>query len=329
MEQSKPGINDGKGSIIIGAIDDETKLPLRMEDVDDFDDDPPTPRPIEISKKQVVINTAGRTVLVPPKKDEPILPVPTPVVAVVADDLKVTDFNEEDSKDNETFPTPVPIIPSVVNKDANESKDNKESTANVDTAVIISPNNDDTTSNTNPAVDTNVTNHEPNPPAGDDVVPMMNQPLPRGFLSLRWGSTKPAASISSSLKPEERNIEQPAPRAGTKWKPPSLEKANEYRLQTMYREGTAPLWSTDLVEASDLSRGVVLHFFFLRSVIICMCVMTLLSFPILIFCYYGSRIPLALQDPIGLYRFTLGNLGYDPTRLNLLDWLPSLYHNLN
>ena len=325
MEPNKPGISDGKGSIIIGAIDDETKLPLRMEDIDDFDDDPPTPRPIEISKKQVVINTAGRTVLEPPKKEVPILPVPSPVV-VVADDLKVTDFHDEDSKDNETSPTPAPIIPTVINKDTNESKDNKETTAIVNAAA---PNNDGITSNTNPAVDTNTTKQEPKPPpADDDVVPLMNQRLPRGFLSMRWGSTKAvAASLPSSIQPE-KSIKQPVPMEGTKWKPPSLDQANEYRLQTMYREGSAPLWETDLVEASDLSRGVVLHFFFLRSVIICMCVMTLLSFPILIFCYYGSRIPLALQDPIGLYRFTLGNLGYDPTRLDLLDCLPSC-HNLN
>ena len=313
------------GTIVIGAIDDATRLPLRMEDMDYDDDEEPTPRPVEISKKKVVISAAGTTVVAQEKKDQPPV-LPDPIPAIV-DDLKVTDFHEEDSKDNGDSSSPVPITTPVLNSNSEEKKDdvndNKE-TAKLDASAII-PSNDGINSNANLAADTNTNTNttvkEPNEPEkepnqpDDKVVPIVEKPLPRrGFLGLGWGKAAPAPAPASSVQPGgSDDIEKPVPRPGTKWKPPSLEKANEYRLQSMYREGTAPLWSTDLIQASDLSRGVVLHFFFLRSVIICMCVMTLLSFPILFFCYYGSRIPLALQDPIGLYRFTLGNLGYDPT----------------
>lgn len=39
--------------------------------------------------------------------------------------------------------------------------------------------------------------------------------------------------------------------------------------------------------------------------------MTLFSLPSLVFAWYGSRIPQEEQDAIGLYRFTLGNIGYN------------------
>ena len=45
---------------------------------------------------------------------------------------------------------------------------------------------------------------------------------------------------------------------------------------------------------------------------ICFGIMTILSLPSLIFAYYGSHIPDVDHDSLGLYRFTIGNVGYDP-----------------
>ena len=104
------------------------------------------------------------------------------------------------------------------------------------------------------------------------------------------------------------------------WIPPSMELAQEHIEKHVYQEGKGKFWRGDLTKATDLSRGVVLHFAFLRNMAICLSVMTLLSIPSLIFCTNGSRIPLSLQDPIGLYKFTLGNIGYDPnSRTYLTD----------
>ncbi len=41
--------------------------------------------------------------------------------------------------------------------------------------------------------------------------------------------------------------------------------------------------------------------------------MTLLSIPALAFAFFGSRTPELEQDGLGLYRFSLGNIGYDKT----------------
>ena len=103
------------------------------------------------------------------------------------------------------------------------------------------------------------------------------------------------------------------------WIPPSLELAQEHIEKNVYQEGKGKFWRGDLTKATELSRGIVLHFAFLRNMAICLSVMTLLSIPSLVFCTYGSRIPLALQDPIGLYKFTLGNIGYDPNSRTYLD----------
>ena len=89
------------------------------------------------------------------------------------------------------------------------------------------------------------------------------------------------------------------------WIPPSMELAQEHIEKNVYQEGKGKFWRGDLTKATDLSRGVVLHFSFLRNMAVCMSVMTLLSIPSLLFCTTGTRIPLALQDPIGSYNLEL------------------------
>ena len=47
----------------------------------------------------------------------------------------------------------------------------------------------------------------------------------------------------------------------------------------------------------------------------CFLVMSILSIPGIIFSHSGKRIPAQYRDALGLYKYTLGNIGYDPTSL--------------
>ena len=48
---------------------------------------------------------------------------------------------------------------------------------------------------------------------------------------------------------------------------------------------------------------------------VCFFIMFVFSIPSLIFCFFGQKIPVFEQDKLGLYRFMIGNIGYDPTSL--------------
>lgn len=54
-----------------------------------------------------------------------------------------------------------------------------------------------------------------------------------------------------------------------------------------------------------------MYFQTLKSLSVCLFVMTILSIPALVFAFFGHRIPLEDYDGIGLYQFTLGNIGYN------------------
>jgi len=95
------------------------------------------------------------------------------------------------------------------------------------------------------------------------------------------------------------------------WVPPSTTKAMDFRARSIFRGGSAPLGSVDVCSASDLSLGTVLHFQFMKSMVKMTFAMFWFSLPSLIFAYAGSRISSVDQDSIGLYRFTLGNMGYN------------------
>lgn len=95
------------------------------------------------------------------------------------------------------------------------------------------------------------------------------------------------------------------------WVPPSIEKARQFRAQSIIRGGVAPLDSVNACRASDLGPGVSLYFQFVKSMAICMFIMSLLSAPSIVFAYYGSAIDKTDADAMGFYRFTLGNIGYD------------------
>ena len=117
---------------------------------------------------------------------------------------------------------------------------------------------------------------------------------------------------------QKQQMDREAERLGedfedTPWVPPSIQKAMDFRAHSIFRAGVAPIGHVDVCSASDLSLGCVLHFQFMKSMAVMSFVMFLLSIPSLVFAYAGSRISTVDQDSLGLYRFTLGNLGYDPS----------------
>jgi hypothetical protein len=61
--------------------------------------------------------------------------------------------------------------------------------------------------------------------------------------------------------------------------------------------------------ADDLGTGPALYFQLVKSMATCLFFMTLLSLPALVLFYEGSRVPESSRDALGLYMFSLGNLG--------------------
>jgi RNA recognition motif-containing protein len=100
------------------------------------------------------------------------------------------------------------------------------------------------------------------------------------------------------------------------WVPPSVEKATMFKRERIFRNGDARLDSVDIIHAPDVGVGVTLYFQFAMSMTICLLIMSALSLPSLIFVYNGNGIAPEDQDAIGLYKYTLGNMGYDISASN-------------
>jgi hypothetical protein len=97
----------------------------------------------------------------------------------------------------------------------------------------------------------------------------------------------------------------------TPWLPPSIEKAEIYQRNAIFRNGDTRIDSVDIINATDLSPGINLYFSFAMVMTIVFFFMTLFSIPSLLFVSNGQGISIEDRDPFGLYHFTLGNLGYD------------------
>ena len=97
----------------------------------------------------------------------------------------------------------------------------------------------------------------------------------------------------------------------TPWLNPTVEKALEFRAANLYRKGLAVLGSVNITSAADAGANLPLYFSFVKTMSYAFLCMTILSFPALIMAYYGTRIPLSDRDALGLYQFSVGNIGYD------------------
>lgn len=66
-----------------------------------------------------------------------------------------------------------------------------------------------------------------------------------------------------------------------------------------------------MTRAGDIGEGVPMYFQFLKSMITFMAISALLSIPSIVFCYFGNKILEEDKDGIGLFKFTVGNIGYN------------------
>lgn len=96
------------------------------------------------------------------------------------------------------------------------------------------------------------------------------------------------------------------------WVPPSIELAEEFRYKNLFRPLDMKLSAINVTKARDCGPGLPLHFQFVKSMGICFFIMSLFSIPALFFSFIGSKIPFEDQDAIGLFQFTIGNIGFNP-----------------
>jgi hypothetical protein len=97
----------------------------------------------------------------------------------------------------------------------------------------------------------------------------------------------------------------------TPWVPPSIEVAWEYHLNHLYRGGKLPLSRVKLTKATDIGLGIPMYFLYTKILGITLFLMACLSVPSLVFSFFGHRISSENKDILHLYRFTIGNIGYD------------------
>jgi hypothetical protein len=67
-----------------------------------------------------------------------------------------------------------------------------------------------------------------------------------------------------------------------------------------------------LTRATDIGLGLPMYFIFVKTMGVVLFLCALLSLPSLIFSIFGHRILTEDRDFLSLYRFTIGNIGYNP-----------------
>lgn len=102
----------------------------------------------------------------------------------------------------------------------------------------------------------------------------------------------------------------------TPWLPPSIDKALEYKKKTIFKGGSASFFAVSMSSTKHLGRGTALFFSFTYAFSLCFFFMSLCTLPGLYFYHSGSRIDQKDQDALGIYRFSLGNLGFSSTSLS-------------
>jgi hypothetical protein len=102
----------------------------------------------------------------------------------------------------------------------------------------------------------------------------------------------------------------------TPWVPPSIEVAWEYHLSHLYRGGKIPLSRVKLTKSTDIGLGIPMYFLYTKILGMTLFLMACLSLPALVFSFFGHRISSENKDILQLYRFTIGNIGYDSASSN-------------
>lgn len=122
---------------------------------------------------------------------------------------------------------------------------------------------------------------------------------------------KSRTGLVYSIEEEDENLGDDF--EATPWVPPSIEKAKEFKKNSVFRGGDVNINSINVVNAPDLGLGVSLYFQFAFIMAAAFFTMTFLALPSLVFFSSGKRIQEEDQDAFSLYQYTYGNIGYDPS----------------
>lgn len=99
------------------------------------------------------------------------------------------------------------------------------------------------------------------------------------------------------------------------WVPPNIDRAALHKMATVYKEGRTKVRQARLTEDLEIGVGLNLYFQYALSIAVGFFFIFVFSIPTLVFAYYGSAVPTQDQDIVGLYQFTIANIGFDPSSL--------------
>jgi len=141
--------------------------------------------------------------------------------------------------------------------------------------------------------------------------------------------------MSDVLLTIERNeglgeISTPEDFTESTWVPPSILIAERKGNENCFGLGTAPLWETSIHEFQVFGVGIRLYFLFLKGLGIIFLCLSLLSIPSILLCLNGSGSSNEDKDVLGIYKYTLANIGEGSQSENGLfdipiQWLGSKY----
>ena len=97
----------------------------------------------------------------------------------------------------------------------------------------------------------------------------------------------------------------------TQWVPPKIQKAADFKGEQIFLGSEIKRSKIKLVKNTSLGIGMGVFFHFEKSMAVLLGCMTILTLPALIFSVYGKGIAIESRDTLGLYRFSIGNFGYD------------------
>jgi len=134
--------------------------------------------------------------------------------------------------------------------------------------------------------------------------------------SLRQRRESAEYSGNGEVTMTEPELADPAEKLGddfeeSPWVPPTIELAWEHRLQRLYHGGKTKMSQIDLSRASDLGLAVPMYFSFIKVMSYALLLMSLCSVPAIVFSYFGHKVPQESRDFVGLYKTTIGNIGYN------------------
>jgi hypothetical protein len=106
----------------------------------------------------------------------------------------------------------------------------------------------------------------------------------------------------------------------TPWRVPSIQAAKDYKFSEVYRGGEGNMAEVDVTAAAELGVGVRMYFQFVKSIGVALLIMSILSVPLIFFALKGKGIAVEDQDPLSLYKFSLGNIGNPNVKFSANDY---------